>query len=406
MLVYLHVPFCRKRCNYCAFYSNALPAPSATVGAGAAGGKGDAVAPELKAYLKFLLQEIALWGERLGPVKVESIFFGGGTPSLLPLDMIKKILAALGKQFTLLPGAEISLEANPESLLAFGYAEGLVKAGINRLSIGVQSLNDVDLQMLGRPHNAREAVAAFETARISGFKNINLDLIWGLPGQRPAQWLEQLKRVLELNPQHLSCYALTLEEGSPLHRLEAEGKIELPPEKDQAAMYAYGTELLESRGFIHYEISNFARMGFKCRHNLGYWEGQDYLGFGPSAVSTLGRLRWTNPADLPQWAAEVTAKECGKNPEERDAITQALEFIMLRLRTDRGLGLKAYKELTGRDFMKDNKKLVEGLHARGLVRLAKGQISLTNEGMLVSNSILEHLFAETEKRLRVKKSAS
>ncbi len=393
MLLYIHVPFCRKRCNYCAFYSNALP--------GAADDQ-SAVPAELRAYQKILLQEIALWGARLGPVKVESVFFGGGTPSLLPIDSVNRILEALRKNFTVLPGAEVSFEANPESLLRFGYAAELLRSGVNRLSIGVQSLNDGELEFLGRPHSSREALAAYDLARVCGFKNINLDLIWGLPGQRVSQWLEQLKTVWTLQPQHLSCYGLTLEEGSPLQLRHAAGEFELPPEKEQAAMYAYGTEYLESKGFIHYEISNFARMGFKCRHNLGYWEGQDYLGFGPSATSTLGKLRWTNPPDLSLWAAETVSGECGKNPEELDKVTQALEFVMLRLRTDRGLSLKAYRELTGRDFMKDNKKFVEALHQKGLMRLCRGHVSLSNEGMLVSNSILEHIFENTEKKLREK----
>jgi oxygen-independent coproporphyrinogen-3 oxidase len=353
----------------------------------------------LRNYLNGLLAEISLWAGRLGRPRLETVFFGGGTPSILPVASLELILKRLRKEFRLEKGAEISFEGNPESMLQLGYAADLAALGVNRLSLGLQSLNEDMLRFLGRPHTRREALAAYEAARMGGIANINLDLIWGLPGQRLRLWLDELKTVVSLKPEHLSCYNLSLEEGSPLRPALERGDFELPGDKEQSSMYAYGSEYLETAGFLHYEISNYARMGFKCRHNLGYWEGRDYLGLGPSAVSTIGDKRWSNPRDLDAWlnrtARGLPPPEC----EILDRNVRVLELIMLRLRTDRGLRLQAYRKLTGRDFIADNKELIHGLHRKGMLRIKNGYLSLTAAGMLVSNSILEYLFTSTREKL-------
>jgi oxygen-independent coproporphyrinogen-3 oxidase len=386
MQLYIHVPFCRSRCGYCSFYSRALPG----------GGGGDEL---LALYLNGLLAEISLWASRLGRLRLETVFFGGGTPSILPLRSLEMILKRLHKEFRLEKGAEISFEGNPESILKLGYAAELASLGVNRLSLGLQSLNEDLLRRLGRPHTRKEALAAYEVARIGGIANINLDLIWGLPGQRLRLWLDELKTVASLKPEHLSCYNLSLEEGSPMRLALERGDFELPGDKEQSAMYAYGSEYLETAGFLHYEISNYARMGFKCRHNLGYWEGRDYLGLGPSAVSTLGNRRWSNPPDLELWLKQTATGQVASEYETLDKSTRVLELIMLRLRTDRGLRLQAYRKLTGRDFIADNKELIHGLHRKGMLRIKNGYLSLTGSGMLVSNSILEYLFSSTREKL-------
>lgn len=386
MLLYIHVPFCRSRCRYCSFYSQVLPG-------------GENGIEILRGYLNGLLAEISLWHERIGNAKIDTIFFGGGTPSILPIQSIGLILNKIHKHFNVAKGAEISLEGNPDSLLEFGYMAELVKFGVNRLSMGIQSLNDANLKMLGRPHTVKDAVTAYETARISGFNNISLDLIWGLPAQRLRLWLEELKTVTSLKPEHLSCYNLTLDEDCPMSRAMEKGQIILPEEKEQSSMYAYGSEFLETKGFLQYEVSNFARMGYKCRHNLGYWEGRDYLGLGPSASSTIKDRRWTNPPDIVAWLKEVANKSTALDYELLDSTTRVLELIMLRLRTDRGLRLQAYKQLTGRDFVEDNKQLIHGLHRKGMIRMRNGYLSLTSSGMLVSNSILEYLFSATREKL-------
>ncbi|MCC8194269.1 MAG: radical SAM family heme chaperone HemW, partial [Deltaproteobacteria bacterium] len=263
MLLYIHVPFCRAKCRYCAFYSVPLPGPEA-----------------LRAYTDTLLREIAFWGDALGNVPVESIFFGGGTPSLLPPKAVKAVLDRVRRAFTVSPKAEISMEANPESFLAIGYAHEIASLGVNRISLGVQSLDDDALSALGRPHTRREALMAYELARAADFSSVSLDLIWGLPGQRRRDWTRELAEAASLRPDHLSCYGLTLEEGTPMAAANADGLIALPEEQEQAAMYVEGAEYLETAGLLQYEISNFARMGFQCRHNLGYWESRDYLGLG------------------------------------------------------------------------------------------------------------------------------
>lgn len=386
MQLYIHVPFCRRRCAYCSFYSHALP--SGSYGVEVFGG-----------YLRGLLAELDFWGDRLGRLKLDCIFFGGGTPSILPIKSVEMIMKRIHKNFLVDKSAEVSFEGNPESILEFGYAAELVQLGINRLSMGFQSTDNNMLKLLGRPHNLKEALAAYDVARLGGFNNINIDLIWGLPGQRLKLWLDELKSVAELKPEHLSCYSLTLEEGTPMFEAERRGVITLPDDKEQAGMYAYGSEYLESQGYLHYEISNYARMGFKCRHNLGYWEGRDYLGVGPSASSTIKNQRWSNAADIDLWQENVRNKQLGGDVETLDTVTRVLELLMLRLRTDRGLRLSAYRQLTGRDFIADNKSLIHALHRKGLVRIKNGYLSLTGAGMLVSNSILEFLFSATREKL-------
>ena len=382
MLLYIHVPFCRAKCRYCAFYSIPLPGAHA-----------------LRTYTDTVLREIALWGDTLGNVPIESIFFGGGTPSLLPPKAVGTILNRVRKTFTVSAKAEVSLEANPESFLAIGYAHEVAALGINRISLGVQSLNQNGLALLGRPHGKREALAAYELARAAGFASVSLDLIWGLPGQKRRDWMRELAEAVSLHPDHLSCYGLTLEEGTPLADACSKGIITLPEEKDQAAMYVDGAEYLETAGLLQYEVSNFARMGFQCRHNLGYWENADYLGLGPGATSTINGSRWTNPQDITAWIRNVRDSVPAQDVEELSPKTRLLESVMLRLRTTRGLRVKAYREMTGRDFMQDNKQLIHLLHRQGLIRIRNGYVRLTRNGLLVSNSILEHLFDAIDTQL-------
>ena len=391
MLLYIHVPFCRKKCAYCAFYSVLL-----VYGSG-----GNPGANMIQGYLSTLLGELRLWGERLGKKPVETIFFGGGTPSLLPAKAIAGIISEVDKTFTIAPAVEITVEANPESALADGWLFDVKKAGVNRLSLGVQSFNDAALARLGRSHDSQTAEAAFHTARTAGFVNISLDFMWGLPGEpdRPqtqAHWLHQLKRVVELWPEHISTYGLTLEEGSALAASCAGGALALPAESDLASMYLAGADFLEGRGFMHYEVSNYTRIGFECRHNLGYWQGADYLGLGPAATSTLGGRRWTNPSSASGWRTLVQDESIGNDAETLDAQSRLKELLMLRLRTSKGLSLQDYRACSGRSFQKDFGSLAELLQKNGLAASRKGWFRLTRSGMLVSDTILGHFFAGIE----------
>ncbi len=395
MLLYIHVPFCRTKCHYCAFHSLPL-------------GKGVNALhhADFKAYVDTLFLELSVWGDRFQGTEVSSVFFGGGTPSLLPARVVDLLLERIAKYFSLTENVEISLEANPESLRTKERMRAFASAGINRLSLGLQSLDEEYLYMLGRSHKLRDSLYAVMQARESGISNINVDLMWGLPGQGVRHWLNTLREITRMRPNHISAYGLTLEEGTKLERDYNEGRIVLPTERDQSVMFMEGAAILEEQGYLHYEISNFARMGFQCRHNLGYWEGNDYLGLGPSATSTVQGRRWTNPYDQPAWAQKVQSHAL-----DADAVTltpreRVLELIMLRLRTARGLRFKAYKTLTGRNFMKDHTLLIQALHENGLIRIRDGYLRLTRSGMLVSNSILSNIFAQTSETLPANMLAS
>lgn len=373
MLLYIHVPFCRSKCRYCAFVSRPL----------------DMAAVEV--YATALPLEIRAFGKKLGRPKVETVYFGGGTPSLLPAWALSRIIPELVKHFDLHPAVEWTFEANPDSALDVGYLRGLIGYGVNRLSLGVQSFSDADLQFLGRPHNAKAAMAAFGAARQAGFANISLDFIWGLPGQREATWLENLKTAVRLRPEHLSCYGLTIEPDTPLAALAEAGELALPLEVEQGRMYVHGAEYLEEQGYLQYEISSYARMGFQSRHNSGYWEGRDYLGLGPGAVSTIGGVRHENPRDVREWAALAKTGRCGAGGVALTREERVREFVMLALRTAKGLRLSLYRRLTGLDFLKDNEGLITALRQNELIRISAGHLRLTKNGFLVSNLILERL---------------
>jgi oxygen-independent coproporphyrinogen-3 oxidase len=384
VLLYIHVPFCRQKCGYCAFFSRPLP-------------EGRAGARLMGDYLSSLLGELRFWVDRLGAFPVESVFFGGGTPSLLPARAVAGVLERVAELCALSPSAEITVEANPESALEDGWLFAVRESGVNRLSLGVQSLDDRDLALLGRRHDARMAEAAFATARAAGFSNVSLDFMWGLagrPGRSQSQsgWLRQLRKAVALQPEHISAYGLTPEADSPLERALAAGDLELPPERVQASMYLAGADFLEGAGYMQYEISNFARLGYACRHNIGYWEGRDYLGLGPAAASTLHGRRWTNPADLSLWREAVRSGAVGGQAEELGEMERLKELLMLRLRMSRGLSLKEWKERSGRAFGQDFARLAHALRGQGLASVREGFFRLTRSGMLVSDTILAHCF--------------
>lgn len=389
MLLYIHVPFCRTKCHYCAFHSVALK-------------KGEDVTQSVQFhnYVDMLFMELAMWGDRYKGMPIRSIFLGGGTPSLLPPRVLQVLLDRIRTIFDVDEKAEITLEANPESLRSYAQIKSYVAAGVNRLSIGMQSLDDEYLRLLGRSHKAKDSLHAVFNAREAGVANISVDLMWGLPGQGVRHWLNTLKDVIRMKPEHISSYGLTIEQGTPMELDCTEGVLTLPPERDQSVMFMEGAALLESMGYLHYEISNFARMGFQCRHNVGYWEGEDYLGLGPSATSTIQNKRWTNPSSQKVWAAAVQAQSLDTSPEILTPRLRVLELIMLRLRTARGLRVKAYRELTGRNFLRDHHRLVRALHENGLIRIRDGYLRLTRSGMLVSSSILANLFEQTDEQLQ------
>ena len=374
MLLYIHVPFCRRKCRYCAFYSE----PAGRDGT-----------DRFDAWADALCLDMGRKAETLGRPAVNTVFFGGGTPSLLSPAIMGRLLDRAAALFSLDADAEISMEANPESMTE-AKARGFRAAGVNRVSLGVQALDDALLAAVGRVHDRAGALEAFWALRRAGFDNVGLDFMWGLPGETLQGWKAQIAEAAALAPEHLSCYGLTLEEGTPMFQ-ESE-TLNLPDEDDAAAMYEEGGALLEAAGYRQYEISNYARPGRECRHNTGYWRGEDYLGLGPSAVSCLDGVRTTQPADLASWLSAVRE---GRDAGEREVLgftEKAEELVMLSLRTAAGLDTAAYRALTGRDFLADNGALIAELVRRGMAGLEGGRFFLTRKGMAVSNAVMEQCF--------------
>ncbi|GFK92418.1 Oxygen-independent coproporphyrinogen-III oxidase-like protein YqeR [Fundidesulfovibrio magnetotacticus] len=370
MLLYVHVPFCAAKCRYCAFASQPLDMDA------------------LESWGRAVAAEAAHYGRILGRPEVETVYLGGGTPSLMPAWAFDRLMESLKRHFNIPADIEFTLEANPDSARDTDLMRLWREAGVNRVSLGVQSLQGEELALLGRPHTLADVHTAVQRLRAQGLPNLSVDLIWGLPGQRLRFWMENLKAAVRLGPDHISAYGLTLEPGTPLAEAVEAGAMAPVGEDEAARMYVQGGDFLEEQGFLHYEISNFARMGFASRHNQGYWEGKDYLGLGPSAVSTLQGRRWENPRAVSDYVQAARDKAWGRDAETLDPQVRARELLMLALRTSRGMRLADYRRLTGRDLAGTEAKLLGALRQKDLIRIKDGTLRLTRQGMLVSNLII------------------
>ncbi len=385
MGLYVHVPFCKSKCPYCDFNTY------------------QGIENLIEPFLPALTTEIECWGETLAHPSVKSVFFGGGTPSYLPQGYIEQILAAIQSSFRVAPDAEISIEANPGDLDAAACL-GILKQGVNRLSIGVQSLDNDLLNLLGRRHQASEGVEAFQAARQAGFDNINLDLMYGLPNQSMDQWRQTLSSLIELKPEHISLYALTIEEGTPMHRWAAEGKIPEPDSDLAADMYQHAREALADAGYHHYEISNWSLPDLECKHNLVYWENGPYLGVGPGAHSRLGDYRfWTvlSPRDYNTKASgwggdgvrpldELVESALENIPtlggwEHLTLETICSETMFLGLRLLDGLNLSEASALAGADLAKKFQPQIKECIQLGLLEQDGDCLKLTEQTYLVAN---------------------
>ncbi len=374
MHLYIHVPFCRSKCLYCAFLSRGYD-------------------PELvSAYVPAVCEEIRYWGQALGRPETATVYFGGGTPSLMGLADLESILRTVRDHFAVSPEAECSLEANPDSCCADGYLEQLPGLGINRLSLGLQSLDDADLAFLGRRHTAEQGQEACRLARKAGFDNLSVDILWALPGQDEAKWTAELRALKGLGVRHVSAYALSIESGTELEKLDESGRINWPGEDEQARMYLQCLECLQAMGLAQYEISNFAGPGYACAHNIGYWQGRDYLGVGPSAVSCIGSRRWKNPSDVLAYCASPVQEAGFFQCAGLSLREQANELIMLGLRMVQGVSLDAYAGLSGEDLLAEHEDLIAGLEARNLIAVDQERLRLTPQGMLVSDSLIPCFF--------------
>ena len=372
--IYIHFPFCLKKCLYCDFNSSA--------------GSGS----DADQYVELLLDEMALRRRALPEeVSASTLYFGGGTPSLMSPQQVGRLVERAAALFHLESGAELTIEANPGTLSLEKLA-GYRAAGVNRLSLGIQSFEDRLLARLGRVHSAKEAVFAFEAARRAGFDNLSIDLMHSLPEQTLPQWRAALDRAIELSPEHVSAYALSVEEGTPFSRLKASGALPLPDEEEAAQMFEATVELLGAAGYRQYEISNFARVGRASRHNGSYWSRQSYLGFGAGAHSFWngdGRgRRWQNAGGLESYRRALAA---GELPEE-EAATLTLEdavaeSFFLGLRVLDGVDLAALESTFGKGALERQLAEAARLEARGALIREGNLLALSPQAVIVANSV-------------------
>ena len=374
--LYLHIPFCRSKCDYCDFYSLA--------------GRDD----RMDDYQKALVKHLKEAAPRVKGYPVESVYFGGGTPSYYGEKRIRELLGVVRRHYNVCHDAEITMEANPDSVNRRDLA-WLRFAGVNRLSLGIQSTCDRELSALHRPHTFAQAREAVLAARAAKFKNISLDLIYGLPGQTLEGWKDTLEQAVRLAPEHLSCYGLKVEEGTPLAARAARGEL-LPDDDAQADMYLWAVKRLAEAGYRQYEISNFARSGFQSRHNLRYWMMKPYLGFGPGAHSDFGGRRFSFVKDLDAYIDGIlnggTVTDSSETIPQRE---RSGEYLMLCLRTTRGIEEWEYRRTYFMNFDAIEGKLAEFEH-RGWATRAGNRWRLTPEGFLLSNQLIVELMERQE----------
>jgi oxygen-independent coproporphyrinogen-3 oxidase len=358
--VYVHIPFCARICPYCAFY------------------KERADSSQTQRFCEALLCEVDGWRDRLR-VAPETIFIGGGTPTALTTEQLESLLGGFRDRLDLSALREWTVEANPGSVSP-RKAELIRNLGVNRISLGVQSWDDELLKLLGREHNAAQAEASLHILRNAGFTNVNIDLMFGLPGQTLAQWEATLQKTIALGPEHISTYCLTYEEGTEFFARQVRGEFREDPDSD-AGFLESAMEMLESAGFEHYEISNYARDGHASSHNRGYWAGEDYLGIGPSAFSTIGLERYQNVSDYRSYSDLVLA---GRSPiSSTEALTAEMkrgERIALSLRTLRGIPTVELNQ-----WPNERREFQE----LGLMREVEGNCVLTRKGKLLADSVAE-----------------
>ncbi|MEA4812950.1 MAG: radical SAM family heme chaperone HemW [Anaerolineaceae bacterium] len=386
--IYLHIPFCKRRCFYCDFITYA--------------GKEYLT----DRYIQAMLLELEITAERLEDKykQIDTVYFGGGTPSLLKADDVKKLLEQVAKCFYLSPEAEISLEANPGTISKETF-KSYLNAGVNRLSLGVQSFSDMELQSLGRIHSKKECVEAIETAKNSGFTNLSLDLMFGVPSQTPDGWQQNLETALSLEPTHLSLYSLILEEGTPLFDAVQKGLVNIADDEETADMFENARYMLHAAGWQHYEISNWAlHREYQSKHNKTYWLNGDWLGIGAAAHSHIGSCRFSN-LESPEAYIHALAYPAQHNPsatlspaqvwvKENDQLTEMRETMMLGFRlVEEGINLKLFRERYAEDAEKRFAKEIAYLKRRGLIEKINGglgpRLRLREEAVAVANQVFE-----------------
>ncbi|HXX56862.1 MAG TPA: radical SAM family heme chaperone HemW [Thermodesulfovibrionales bacterium] len=372
--LYIHIPFCIRKCIYCDFFSVPFDETLALD------------------YMNAVLRELALRRDIAGELK--TIYIGGGTPTVLPTQSLMRLLGTLKDSYTISRDAEITLEVNPGTIDG-EKAQMLSGSGINRCSIGVQSFDDGELKLLGRIHNVADIVNAVEAVRNSGIGNLSLDLIYGIPGQIEDRWERNLAKAIELVPEHISAYELTPEKGTELFELFREKKLMKAPEETVIAMYYHTIDRLRDAGYRHYEISNFAKEGFSCRHNLNYWNRGEYIGIGAGAHSFIRDKRMKNLSDIGRYIEKLGDDDLAIEETVELSCEEAIkEFIFLGLRKAEGLDIREFRQDLGIDIL----EVSAGLIADGLLESDGDRLRLTRSGIVVSNTVIAKLFEELERR--------
>ena len=365
--LYIHIPFCKAKCAYCDFYSLAHSEE------------------KMDAYMAALLRHLEEVAPRAAGMQVDTVYFGGGTPSYLGAARLCRILQTVLRRYDVARDAEITLEANPDSAGDWKELRRLRRAGFNRLSLGVQSTDDALLRRIGRIHTYEQVQQAVTAARKAKFTNLSLDLIYGLPGQTMEDWQRTLADAVALGPEHLSCYGLKLEEGTPLWQQRQ--TLTLPDDDAQADMYLYTVAALGEMGYEQYEISNFAKPGKESRHNLKYWRMEEYAGFGPGAHSDFGGVRYGYVRDIDSY---IAGRLVLSESETDSTLARDYEYVMLSLRTAAGIDRQTFEKRYRQRFQ-PMEALFEQYEKAGLALPTEGGWRLTPKGFLVSNSIIAAL---------------
>ncbi len=376
--LYLHIPYCLHKCGYCDFNSHNINEA------------------EMEAYVQALLREIEQAAKGVRKRRVATIFFGGGTPTTLPFTDLARILNACHRHFQVDPQAEITCEANPATIPQTDLAQ-LREAGFNRLSIGVQSFDPDELKRLERVHSVDEVYLTVERARQAGFDNLSLDLMFALPGQTVERWQDNLQKAIDLQPDHISAYNLTIEPDTAFYKQQTQGRLQMPPDDFQRELFEITLETLTTAGYEHYEISNYAQPGRQCRHNLNYWVNGEYIGLGAGASSTFKGERYKNENLPARYIARInetqTAVESRETPDRRQRMGEA---VMLGLRLKAGLSLFQFKNQFGISFHEAFGEIVERLEKMELLEISRDRASLTLEGLFLADSVIVEFITEPE----------
>lgn len=370
--LYIHVPFCQQKCEYCDFYSITR-------------------LEQMEEFVEALLLEITLRAAEFREQVFQTVFFGGGTPSLLSQEQLERIWRALHVHFQIDPGGEFSIESNPGTLTREKLAH-FRSLGFNRLSMGVQSFNPAELRFLGRIHSVAEVQENFYNARLAGFRNINLDLMTAFPGLTAESFRYSLEQALALTPEHLSCYTLIFEPGTVFYKKMQNGELNPLSEDEEAAYYELAREVLEAHGYCQYEISNFARgREYFCRHNLVYWEHRPYLGLGPSAHSFYGNVRQANKRSLTVYIKSLQKGQLPLDFQEELSPEQLMfEYTFLSLRLRQGLDTGAFRQRFGLDFQEKYRSALRRLAENELVEWRDQRLRLSAKGWLVADTVASY----------------